>query len=70
MENKANDFNQSAVTAIHDRTLQTALDRGTTMPGRARGDRNIHIHSRELGKTEILALDQPDDTDPSTEETP
>jgi galactokinase len=45
------DYNEGYVLAL-------ALDRGTTMTGHARGDRNIHIHSRELGKTEIIALDQ------------
>jgi galactokinase len=45
------DYNEGYVMAL-------AVDRGTTMTGRARSDRNIHIHSRELGKTEIIALDQ------------
>jgi galactokinase len=45
------DYNEGYVLAL-------AVDRGTTITGRARGDRNIHIHSRELGKTEIIALDQ------------
>jgi galactokinase len=45
------DYNEGYVLAL-------AVDRGTTITGRARGDQNIHIHSRELGKTETLALDQ------------
>jgi galactokinase len=45
------DYNEGYVLAL-------AVDRGTTMTGRARGDRTIHIHSRELGKTETLALDE------------
>ena len=45
------DYNEGYVLAL-------AVDRGTTITGQARSDRNIHIHSRELGKTEIIALDQ------------
>jgi len=45
------DYNEGYVLAL-------AVDRGTTITGRARSDRNIHIHSHELGKTEITALDQ------------
>jgi galactokinase len=45
------DYNEGYVLAL-------ALDRGTTITGCARGDRNVRIHSRELGKTEIIALDQ------------
>jgi galactokinase len=45
------DYNEGYVLAL-------AVDRGTTITGRARGDRTIHIHSRELGKTEIIALDK------------
>jgi galactokinase len=44
------DYNEGYVLAL-------AVDRGTTITGRARSDRNIHIHSKELGKTETLALD-------------
>jgi len=45
------DYNEGYVLGV-------ALDRGTTLTGRARNDRNVHIHSRELGKTEIIALDE------------
>jgi galactokinase len=45
------DYNEGYVLAL-------AVDRGTTITGRARADRVIHIHSRELGKTEIIALDK------------
>ncbi|MCE0484825.1 MAG: galactokinase [Methylacidiphilales bacterium] len=45
------DYNEGYVLAI-------AVDRGTTLTGQARTDRRIRIHSRELGKTEIVALDQ------------
>src|SRR5271156_3339006 len=45
------DYNEGYVLAL-------AVDRGTTITGCARSDRNIHIHSRELGKTEIIALDK------------
>ncbi len=34
------------------------VDRGTTITGQARTDRAIHIHSREIGRTEIIALDK------------
>jgi galactokinase len=45
------DYNEGYVLAL-------AVDRGTTITGRARGDRKVHIHSRELGRTEIIALDK------------
>ena len=45
------DYNEGYVLAI-------AVDRGTTITGKARKDRNVHIHSKELGKTETIALDQ------------
>jgi len=45
------DYNEGYVLAI-------AVDRGTTITGRARDDRQINIHSRELGKTETVALDK------------
>src|SRR5271170_636323 len=45
------DYNEGYVLAL-------AVDRGTTLTGHARSDRNIHIHSRELGKTETIALDK------------
>jgi galactokinase len=45
------DYNEGYVMAL-------ALDRGTTITGVARDDRRIEIHSRELGKTESIALDQ------------
>ena len=35
-----------------------AVDRGTTITGSARSDRQIHLRSRELGKTAMIALDQ------------
>jgi galactokinase len=45
------DYNEGYVLAL-------AVDRGTTITGKARGDRQIKIHSKELGKTEIIALDK------------
>jgi len=45
------DYNEGYVLAL-------AVDRGTTITGKARNDRTLHIHSKELGKTETLALDQ------------
>jgi galactokinase len=45
------DYNEGYVLAL-------AVDRGTTITGQARTDRNIHIHSREIGRTEIIALDK------------
>jgi galactokinase len=45
------DYNEGYVLAL-------AVDRGTTITGRARTDETIHLHSRELGKTKILALDR------------
>src|SRR5271156_2544738 len=45
------DYNEGYVLAL-------AVDRGTTITGSARSDRQIHIHSRELGKTEVVALDR------------
>ena len=45
------DYNEGYVLAL-------AVDRGTTITGSARSDRKICIHSRELGKTETIALDQ------------
>lgn len=45
------DYNEGFVLAI-------AVDRGTTITGTVRSDRNIHVHSRDLGKIEIVALDQ------------
>lgn len=45
------DYNEGYVLAI-------ALDRGTTITGQARTDRTLRIHSRELGKTETIALDK------------
>ena len=45
------DYNEGYVLAL-------ALDRGTTVTGQARTDRIIHLHSRELDKTETLALDK------------
>lgn len=44
------DYNEGFVLAI-------AVDRGTTIQGQARSDRTIHLHTHELGKTEIVALD-------------
>ncbi|HEV3270784.1 MAG TPA: galactokinase [Candidatus Methylacidiphilales bacterium] len=45
------DYNEGYVLAL-------AVDLGTTITGHARGDRTIHIHSCELGKTEAIALDK------------
>jgi galactokinase len=45
------DYNEGFVLAI-------AVDRGTTITGRARTDRQINIHSKEMGKTESVALDK------------
>jgi galactokinase len=45
------DYNEGYVLAI-------AVDRGTTLTGQARTDRQIEIHSRELGKSEGIALDK------------
>jgi len=45
------DYNEGYVLAL-------ALDRGTTVTGRARTDRTVHVHSRELGKAETIALDK------------
>jgi galactokinase len=45
------DYNEGYVLAL-------AVDRGTTIKGQARSDRKIHLHSRELDKTETIVLDQ------------
>jgi galactokinase len=45
------DYNEGYVLAI-------AVDRGTTITGQARSDRTINIHSKEMGKTESIALDK------------
>jgi len=45
------DYNEGFVLAL-------AVDRGTTITGQPRRDRKIEIHSRELGKTESIALDK------------
>jgi galactokinase len=45
------DYNEGYVLAI-------AVDRGTTITGQRRDDRRIELHSRELGKTESIALDK------------
>jgi galactokinase len=45
------DYNEGYVLAI-------AVDRGTTISGSPRSDRTIHLHSRELGKTQEITLDQ------------
>jgi galactokinase len=45
------DYNEGYVLAL-------AVDRGTTITGHARSDQTIHIHSREMGKTKVLALDR------------
>ncbi len=45
------DYNEGFVLAI-------AVDRGTTIRGQARDDRQIHLHSREFGKTQVIALDR------------
>jgi galactokinase len=44
------DYNEGYVLAI-------AVDRGTTITGTTRKDREVHIHSKEMGKTETIALD-------------
>jgi len=38
--------------------LALAVDRGTTITGQPRKDRQIEIHSRELGKSESIGLDK------------
>jgi galactokinase len=45
------DYNEGFVLAL-------AVDRGTTITGKTRSDRQIEIHSRELGKTESIAIDK------------
>jgi galactokinase len=45
------DYNEGYVMAL-------AVGRGTTMTGRARSDRKISIHSRQLDQTETINLDQ------------
>jgi len=45
------DYNEGFVLAI-------AVDRGTTVRGQTRNDRTIHLHTYELDKTEVIALDQ------------
>ena len=45
------DYNEGYVLAL-------AVDRGTTISGNARSDRQVTIHSRELGKTETIVLDK------------
>jgi galactokinase len=45
------DYNEGYVLAI-------AVDRGTTITGQKRDDRQITIRSREMGKTESIALHQ------------
>jgi len=45
------DYNEGYVLAL-------AVDRGTTITGHARSDRQIKIHSREMAKTETIALDK------------
>ena len=45
------DYNEGYVLAL-------AVDRGTAITGQARSDRQITIHSRELGKSESIALDK------------
>ena len=45
------DYNEGFVLAL-------AVDRGTTITGEGRSDRQITIHSRELRRTESVALDQ------------
>jgi galactokinase len=45
------DYNEGYVLAL-------AVDRGTTLTGQRRADRQIEIHSRELGKSESIALDK------------
>jgi galactokinase len=45
------DYNEGFVLAL-------SVDRGTTLTGQPRDDGQIQIHSRELGKTESIALDR------------
>lgn len=45
------DYNEGFVLAI-------AVDRGTTIRGSIRDDRNIHLHSHELNKDQDIILDQ------------
>ena len=45
------DYNEGYVLAL-------AVDRGTTITGAPRQDRTIRVHSRELDKTETIALDK------------
>jgi galactokinase len=45
------DYNEGYVLAL-------AVDLGTTITGKARNDRTVRIYSRELGKTETIALDK------------
>jgi galactokinase len=45
------DYNEGYVLAL-------AVDRGTTITGQARSDRQISIHSKEMDKTETIALDK------------
>jgi galactokinase len=45
------DYNEGYVLAI-------AVDRGTTITGEARADRQVEIHSAQMGKTESIALDE------------
>jgi galactokinase len=45
------DYNEGYVLAL-------AVDRGTTITGSARSDRKIEIHSKEMAKTETIALDK------------
>jgi galactokinase len=45
------DYNEGYVLAL-------AVDRGTTITGYPRSDREVRIHSREMGKTETIALDK------------
>jgi galactokinase len=44
------DYNEGFVLAL-------AVDRGTTITGHVRNDRTIHLHSRELGKTQEIVID-------------
>ena len=44
------DYNEGYVLAL-------AVDRGMTLTGQPRSDRKIRLHSRELGKTQEVALD-------------
>lgn len=45
------DYNEGYVLAL-------AVDRGTTITGCARTDRMVQVHSKDLGKTETIALDK------------